>query len=230
MKRIKNNSITILTNKVTLIMILVTFISVLGSTYAYFYFAVDDNTTLTGKMATVNLDLEVTSVLPTKESTGVMVPQKSVSGSNLSALSSALKKGCVDDNKNIVCQVYRIKIKNDGGSATEIIDGEVSFYANQELTQNAATVMPNLKWKLISSFDQNNNNNSVLGNNIDNAASSTPAKFVQNVELETNDIETYYMIIWFNEINDDQIDESNTYYGKIEFLSSNGTGVTGTFK
>lgn len=228
-KRIKNNSITFLTNKITITMILVTFLSVLSSTYAYFYYATDNRTTLTGKMATVNLALEVKPVLPTKESTGVMVPQKSISGSSSSALSLALKKGCVDDNKNIVCQVYSIKVKNDGGSATEIVDGAVSFYADPELTQNSITTMPNLKWKLIESFDANNNNNSVLGTKVDNIASSTAIRFVKEVELETNESRTFYMIIWFNETNNDQIDQSNTYYGKIEFSSSNGTGITASF-
>ena len=228
-KRIKKNSIAFLTSKITIVIILITFISVVSGTYAYFYYATDNKTTLTGKMATVNLELQVQQVLPTKESTGVMVPQKSVSGSNTSALSSALKKGCVDDNKNIVCQVYSIQIKNDGGSATEIVEGSASFYSDQELTKNATTTMPNLKWKLIASFDQNNNNNSSLGTKIDNTASSTPTKFVDELELKTNDTETFYMIVWFNETNTDQIDKSNTYYGKIEFTSSNGTGITASF-
>ena len=89
--------------------------------------------------------------------------------------------------------------------------------------------MPNLKWKLISSVDTTTTSNSVLGTNVDNTANSTPTKFVSNVTLKTNDEYTYYMIIWFNETGEDQIDEGNTFYGMIEFLSSNGTGVTSTF-
>ena len=228
-KGIKKGSFSVLTSKITIILIFITFISVLSSTYAYFYFAKDNRTTLTGDMATVSLELNVERLLPVKESTGVMVPQKSVSGSSSSALSSALKKGCVDDNQNIVCQVYQITITNDSGSATEVVDGEVSFYSNQELTENSQVKMPNLRWKLITSVDTVNNNNSVLGTNTDNIASATPAKFAQNIELKTNDTETYLMIIWFNETGVDQIDKANTFYGKIEFNSSNGTGITATF-
>ena len=228
-KGIKKGSFSVLTSKITIILIFITFISVLSSTYAYFYFAKDNRTTLTGDMATVSLELNVERLLPVKESTGVMVPQKSVSGSSSSALSSALKKGCVDDNQNIVCQVYQITVTNDSGSATEVVDGEVSFYSNQELTENSQVKMPNLRWKLITSVDTVNNNNSVLGTNTDNIASATPAKFAQNIELKTNDTETYLMIIWFNETGVDQIDKANTFYGKIEFNSSNGTGITATF-
>ena len=228
-KRILKDNFGVLTNKITIVLILVTFFSVMGSTYAYFSIATDNRTTLTGDMATVNLELEVKKVLPVKESTGVMVPQKSVSGSSSSALASALKKGCVDNNQNIVCQVYSITVTNNSGSATEVIDGEISFFANQELTVNSASKMPNLKWKLITSVDTVNNNNSELGTNTDNTASAIPAKFAQNVELKTNDTQTYFMIIWFNETEEDQIDKNNTFYGKVEFKSSNGTGITASF-
>ena len=228
-KRIKKSSINVLTNKTTITLIIITFFSVLGATYAYFSFTTSNNSTIGGNMATVNLELEVTRVLPTKESTGVMVPQKSVSGSNSSALSTALKRGCVDDNQNIVCQVYKISATNNGGTATEMVDGSISFYSNPQLTENAAIKMPNLKWKLITSIDTSNNNNSVLGTEADKAASSTPTKFVENVKLATNITNTNYMIIWFNEIENDQIDKNNTFYGKVEFNSSNGTGVTAQF-
>lgn len=218
-----------ITNKTTIIIILTTFFSVLGGTYAYFFFSESDNLTITGEAATVNLELNVEMLLPTKTSTGVMVPQKSTSGDNNSPLSSALKQGCVDANSNVVCQVYKINIKNNGGTATEVVDGEVSFYSDTSLTQDSKTKMPNLSWKLITSVDTENNSNSVLGTNEDNIASSTPVKFTQDIILGTNDEDTYYMIIWFNETNADQIDEGNTFYGKIEFTSSNGTGVTAAF-
>ena len=228
-KKIKKNNFKVLINKTTIILVLVTFLSVVGSTYAYFTFSIDNRSTITGNMATVNLELQVTPILPVKESTGVMVPQKSVSGSGTSALATALKNGCVDDNKNIVCQVYSIYVINNGGSATETVDGEISFFANQSMTEASEIKMPNLNWKLITSVDTTNNSNSVLGTNIDNAASGTPTKFARNVELGTNDSETFYMIIWFNETDDAQIDKNNTFYGKVEFNSSNGTGVTATF-
>ena len=222
-------NISMLTSQSTIFIILITFFSVLGSTYAYFFMTKSDNTTITGDAATVNLTLDVNLILPTKTNTGVIVPQKSTSGDTNSPLSSALKKGCVDDNNNIVCQVYSINVKNDGGTATEVIDGKVSFYKNAALTQDSSTTMPNLSWKLITSVDLSNNNNSVLGTNTDNTASSKAVKFIQDVTLKTNDEYTYYMIVWINETNGDQIDEGNTFYGKIEVLSSNGTGVTATF-
>lgn len=227
--RIKKNKFGILTNRATLFLIITTFLTVLGSTYSYFSFTIDNRTTITGDMATVNLELNIEKILPTKESTGVMVPQKSVSGSSNSPLASALKKGCVDDNRNIVCQVYKITVNNNQGTAREVVDGYISFYSNQEMTESSSIKMPNLSWKLITSVDTNNNNNSILGTNLDNTASGTPTKFAQNIRLNTNESNTSYMIVWFNEINDDQIDKNNTFYGKVTFESSNGTGITAIF-
>lgn len=216
-------------NKYFAIFVFTLFFSVLGATYAYFAFSSTNSNTVTGNAATVNLTLTVNRILPTKTNSGVMVPQKSVSGDTNSALSTALKSGCVDDNTNIVCQVYKIYIENSGGTATSIVDGAVSFYANSNMTVNSYDKMPNLKWKLITSVDTSNNTNSVLGSNADNIASSTASDFVNNVTMVTNDDNTYYMIVWFDETNSDQVDEGNTYYGKVEFTSSNGTGVTSTF-
>lgn len=216
-------------NKITILIVTITFFSVLGATYAYLSLSTATTTTLNGKMATVNLKLTINQIFPTQNGTGVMVPQKSISKSNNSPLSQALKRACIDSNENIVCQVYEIKIKNDRGTATEVIDGFISFYSNTELTIGSERTMPNLSWKLITSANQSTPNNSILGTNPDNTASGQKAKFISNVKLTTNSEKEYYMIIWFNEIGIDQIDKNNTFYGKVEINSSNGTGVTAEF-
>ena len=97
--------------QLTITLILVLFISITGSTYAYFAIA-GTNSSLTGNMATVNLTLNVTRVFPKANSTntGVIVPQLSVSGSATSPLNNALKSGCIDTNQNVVCHVYMAKL------------------------------------------------------------------------------------------------------------------------
>lgn len=217
-------------------LLLVLFLSVTGATYAYFAVSATNTETITGEAATVNLTLNVTKIFPTVGSTntGVLVPQKSTSGSNTSPLSTALKNGCVDANKNVVCQVYQINVKNDGGTATQVVDGAISFYSNTAMTTGIETAMPNLKWKLIDSVNASTPNSSVLGTNTDLAATGTAAKFATNVSLATGAARDYYMIVWINETNTDQTDKSSVstkkhFYGKVSFDSSNGTGVTSTF-
>lgn len=219
--------------QVSISLLLVFFFSVVGATYAYFAVGATDVNTITGNAATVNLTLGVERVFPLESSTntGAMVPQLSVSGSDSSPLSTALKSGCVDSNTNVVCQVYKIDIQNKGGTATQVVDGSVSFYGDATLTENIQSVMPNLKWKLVASVDTAVLANSVLGTEVDNLASSTLTDFVSDLTLKTNDRYIYYMIIWIDETNQDQpVDEGETFYGKIQFDSSNGTGVTSTFR
>lgn len=212
--------------------ILVLFISVTGFTYAYFALSISNNNTIGGKAATVNLTLGVQKIFPLSSSsnTGVLVPQVSISESASSPLSVALKRGCIDANGNLICQVYKISIANVGGTATQIVDGFVSFYSDVNLTTDVSTVMPNLRWKLITSVDTSNPNNSVLGANADLVANFNKNVFADDLTLATGGSATYYMIVWINETNEEQpLDEGKTFYGQIEFTSYNGTGVTSTF-
>lgn len=226
----KEKKLTKMQLSITLLLTL--FLSVTGATYAYFAFSATNNT-ITGRAATVNLTLDVTKIFPTDSSdnTGVLVPQLSVSGSATSPLATALKNGCVDGNKNVVCQVYKINVQNIGGTATQVVDGTVAFYGNTAMTNDISTTMPNLKWKLITSVDTTTPSNSVLGTNADLVADATDDNvFANDVIMATGSSFTYYMIIWINETNADQpVDEGNSFYAQIAFNSSNGTGVTSTF-
>ena len=226
-------------NQVLITLIMVLFFCITGATYAYFAISAVDNTTITGAAATVNLTLDVKKIFPvTDDNTGVLVPQLSTSASASSPLSTALKNGCVDANKNVVCQVYRISIQNKGGSATQIVDGKILFYSDATLKTNVHTAMPNLKWKLIDSVDAVTPANSVLGSRSDLEANdnSSNGKFVSSLSLATNVVRNYYVIIWINETGTDQTDKSTSidnpkvFYGKVQFDSSNGTGVTSTFQ
>lgn len=226
----KEKTLTKIQLSITLILILI--FSVTGATYAYFAISVNNNTTITGDAATVNLTLDVEKVFPTEASTntGVIVPQLSVSGSSTSPLATALKSGCVDANTNVVCQVYKINIQNIGGTATQVVDGKISFFGNTAMTTDISTVMPSLRWKLITSADAATPADSELGTNTDLVASSSESVFANDILMPTGAEFTYYIIVWINESNEDQpTDEGSSFYGEIAFDSSNGTGVTSTF-
>lgn len=224
---------TMTKTQLTITLILILFFTITGATYAYFAITITNNTTITGEAATVNLTLDVTKIFPsaTSENTGALVPQLSESGKSNSPLASALKSGCVDGNQNIVCQVYKIDIQNIGGSATQIVDGEILFYSNSTLTTDISATMPNLRWKLITSADATTPTNSVLGTNADLVADANDDNvFANDITMEPNSSFTYYMIIWINETNDEQPAEpGNTYYAQVAFNSANGTGVSSAF-
>lgn len=206
-----------------LFMIVVAFIiSIISATYAYFAFSISNNNSISGDAAVVSMNLNVRRIFPNRASAG-MVPQ--LSGS---ALEAALKRGCVDENNNTICQVYNIYVKNTGGS-TVTVDGSISFFSDIDFTEDVSTNMPNLKWMLISSVDEVNSTNSVLGNGTVRVANSSGLKFDTNLELGSNAEKNYYIIVWVNEVDDVQTDQGHNFHGKVDFVSSNGNGVTATF-
>lgn len=206
---------------IVILMIGVLMLCTTGATFAYFAVGATNNNVITGTAATVNLTLNVTKTLPTKTNNGVIVPQKSTTATSNEPLQNALTGGCVDANNNIVCQVYTVTITNTS-TATVVLKGLVSFYTNTGLT--AFSGMPNLKWKTITSTTSVGSTSTS-----DKTASMTATSFVDSVSLvPSTGTATYYLIVWINETGAAQTD-TGTFYGKIEFVSSNGTGVTSTF-
>ena len=80
--------------------------------------------------------------------------------------------------------------------------------------------MPNLKWRLIQ--DKN-----TYGNYSSHYASLDDARFDSNLTLRKGASKTYYMVIWIDEVDENQPD-TGKYNATIDFSSSNGTGVTST--
>ena len=218
--------------QLTITLVIILLITITGTTYAYFSITSNTNNATTGNMATVTLDLKVTKIYPQEDLTynNVMVPQLSTT----SALGSALQGGCVDQNRNIACQVYKIELENQSSGVTQEIDGSISFFGNSEYTTNIATIMPNLKWKLVTSVDETTPENSIIGTNAMKNATSSEQKFAENITMNPNDKFSFYFIVWINEINSSQDDNSTSvlkknFYGKVTATSSNGTGVTAVF-
>ena len=208
-----------------LIIFIVAFcISVLGASYAYFAVSSSNSNSISGDAAIVSIDLNVSKVFPSGDDGNKdMIPQ--LSGS---ALDSALKSGCIDSNSNAVCQVYKISVKNSG-SAQYTVNGSVSFFSDNVMQVNVSNAMPNLRWMIASSVDEVNSHNSILGSSIVYIANSEGSVFARNVEFASLDENIYYLVVWVNETNNSQVDLDNSFYGRVMFVSSNGSGVTATF-
>ena len=230
MDKTTNNTTKI---QLTIALILTLLVSITGTTYAYYAVSATNNNTITGDEATVNITLDVTKIYPKENSdnTGVLVPQLSTSGSATSPLANALKSGCIDANKNVVCHVYKINIQNIGGTATQVVDGNIYFYSDTSLTQDANTEIPNLKWRLVNTVNETTPNSSVLGANQDKVAGANgDNNIVSDLTMTNGSGYDYYIIVWLNETEELQpIDAGKTFYGKIVFDASNGSGVTAIF-
>ncbi len=204
-----------------ILLVVVFFVSVIGGTYAYFMLSQIDNDTIEGEAASVDLTLLVNKKLP-------LVPHSIVPQLSGTALEHAIQAGCVDGNDNGACLVYEITITNDSTASVEL-DGSVVFHEATDPDVNIEDVIPNLKWMLMTSFDEEDITLSVLGNGTINDATSTSTSFDSNAYIEAGDSKVYYLVVWLDEINSDQTGFNQFFVGDISFVAANGMGVTATF-
>lgn len=196
-----------------IIAMLTLIVAIVGATFAYFSLQASDENTVKGNAAKVGLSLEVRKV--SVDASGDLIPldetllEKAIAGDT--ATESQM---CVDKNGNTVCQVYEVKVTNEGTAATAV---------NGTLTLSAETIT-NLKWQIMTDQDTP-------------VMDSGQFKTTDDTEIAKNDTieanpgsKTYYIMIWIDEIESDQNDsDTGAFTGVVSFTSADGSGVTGTF-
>ncbi|MBQ8682040.1 MAG: hypothetical protein IJ509_03935 [Bacilli bacterium] len=96
--------------------------SVVGATYSYLAASGQDANTITGNMATVDINLSVVKVTNVDNDVGLIPMSNNMVEQALTSTNGI----CIDDNGNAVCQVYKITI-NNGGSNSTFVDGYVNL-------------------------------------------------------------------------------------------------------
>lgn len=196
-----------------IIAMLTLIVAIVGATFAYFSLQASDENTVKGNAAKVGLSLEVRKV--SVDASGDLIPldetllEKAIAGD-----SATENQMCVDKNGNTVCQVYEVKVTNEGTAATAV---------NGTLTLSAETIT-NLKWQIMTDQDTP-------------VMDSGQFKTTDDTEIAKNDTieanpgsKTYYIMIWIDEIESDQNDsDTGAFTGVVSFTSADGSGVTGTF-
>lgn len=188
-------------------------VAIVGATFAYFSLQASDENTIKGNAAQAGLSLEVRKV--SVDASGDLVPldetllEKAIKGD--SATGSQM---CVDKNGNTVCQVYEVKVTNEGSAATAV---------NGSLTLSAETIT-NLKWQIMT--DQ-----STPVTDTGQFKTADDTEIAKNDTVEANPgTKTYYIMIWIDEIESPQNDsDTGAFTGVVSFTSADGSGVTGTF-
>ena len=186
----------------SLVGVLTLVVAIIGATYAYFAAADNDTETITGTAATAGLDLTITPKLPT-DKTKQLIPQKSA------AINNAIKASCVDANRNGICQLYELKIKNTGNAQIKV-DGKITF----------TTPTTNLKWAMSSTADS--------GFSTTGTAATTTAQAIESaVTITGGTTHTIYIAVWIHETGEQQND-AGTFTASVNYTSSDGNGVTST--
>ena len=172
-----------------IIAMLTLIVAIVGATFAYFSLQASDENTVKGNAAKVGLSLEVRKV--SVDASGDLIPldetllEKAIAGD-----SATENQMCVDKNGNTVCQVYELKVTNEGTAATAV---------NGSLTLTAETIT-NLKWQIMT--DQNTP-----------VTDSGQFKTTDDTEIAKNDTieanpgtKSYYIMIWIDETENEQND------------------------
>ena len=231
-------------NKIVLLVALIAtvMITTTGATYAYFAFSANATNNITGTAASASLEFRTSStaaensgipslIAPSNSSyTGrPMAPQKAYAGTNgaTNVLQKALtgasgKDKCVDANGNAICRAYTFTITNMSTAAI-VIKGQIKF------AWSSGGSFANLKWKLMT----NETTVVAASGNAGTVATTTYQTFDNNVSLGAKGTATekkqYWIIVWIEETGTAQNSiDLGSWYGTIEFTSSNGTGITST--
>lgn len=215
-------------------------VAIIGATFAYFTAsAPENNSVIKGQTATsASISLRVEQVLPAatdlKGLSGRMVPiQDKDEGSGDDAvtnlLPTALKRGCVDSNGYVACQVYKVTVSNtaEGSDA-------VRTAASVQLTD--FNTIENLKWQRLTAMPTAEADNlDATHNAVTNHAGKTLLQ--QNTDgLEYGTDDVWYFVVWLaNNGDQTETDAAETFGGtvSVNMVNLDGTeagNLQATFK
>ena len=207
-------------------------VAIIGATFAYFSATASDNNEVRGTTAEANLTLTVEKLTEVSDGTtsyGPMVPQKDAYIND--AVTGTNRNSCVDGNGNVVCQEYKITIKNEGSAATKV-SGTFKLEADTATTANSQ--MTNLKWAVKETQDvtYGAGNYAISTDNANGGESSLTGSTVLATDVNlaaTTGEKVYYVVVWISELEDAQEDyDHGSFKGTVSFNSASG-GLTSTF-
>lgn len=186
-------------NKYTFIFLIVWFICGVGMTYAYYAYVVEEESVLVGSAVDINVDLDVELVVGNNNG---LVP---LNGTNLSKALNGIGStngACIDSIGNLSCQVYKITLVNYG-SRVRHVNGTIELYA-KEGTGNAYS---NLKW--IELEDPTTIKEGVFQNGM------SKSTLVSNLTIESKAVGIWYIAVWLEETDGDQLNTDKGDFGGI---------------
>lgn len=199
-------------------------VAIIGATFAYFSATDTAEEIVEGEAAAAGLSVTLARV--STQANGGLIPiadgTSEKEGYEDSLLDTALNnagKMCLDKENNTVCQVYKITVKNDGGSTVRL-NGTLSL---------TATGYTNLKWANINAGEglTTDTTPTTVGTTLN---ASTVTTITSNEVYTGGQEKYYYIMVYINEIGDPQEELDNgEFTGTVSFNAAGGSGVTATF-
>ena len=201
-------------------------VAIIGATFAYFTATAEDTDTIKGEAANTGLSLEVTHL--STGAVGGLIPlnttdlQKAVTGDTAA---TGDPKTCLDSNNNSICQIYSIKVINEGNSiaaVTGTLDLQAVPYQGVEEEEEQQSSFANLKWQVLTDSTTVNPEATSYGIGENPIAS--------NVTLNAEGDQTFYVVIWIDNLNEAQNSADYGHFnGSVAFNSADGSGISATF-
>ena len=201
-------------------------VAIIGATFAYFTATAEDTNTIQGEAANTGLSLEVTHL--STGAVGGLIPlnttdlQKAVTGDTAA---TGDPKTCLDSNNNSICQIYSIKVINEGNSiaaVTGTLDLQAVPYQGVEEEEEQQSSFANLKWQVLTDSTTVNPEATSYGIGENPIAS--------NVTLNAEGDQTFYVVIWIDNLNEAQNSADYGHFnGSVAFNSADGSGISATF-
>ena len=201
-------------------------VAIIGATFAYFTATAEDTNTIQGEAANTGLSLEVTHL--STGAVGGLIPlnttdlQKAVTGDTAA---TGDPKTCLDSNNNSICQIYSIKVINEGNSiaaVTGTLDLQAVPYQGVEEEEEQQSSFANLKWQVLTDSTTVNPDATSYGIGENPIAS--------NVTLNAEGDQTFYVVIWIDNLNEAQNSADYGHFnGSVAFNSADGSGISATF-
>lgn len=194
-------------------------LAVSGSAYAYFQASASNNTAIQGN--TLDINLSITSLSMVSAGTGDLIPiydgtlEEHINNQLTQAVTSAkvtAQTDCIDNNGYTVCQVYELKIKNDGSNATTI---------NTTVTVNGGT---NIKWAKMT----NRNTPESGTGNVDLSTGTLASDVTIGADGSTI---TQYFVVYLKNTGDNQTtdDAGKDITGTVTVSASTGPNIEAKF-
>jgi len=191
-------------NKYIIMFLFIYFLLGVGVTYAYLSFQVEENTIITGNVVAIDAEVDVELVVGSYEE---MVPLDGEALSNALNGVGSTNGACVDNAGNLSCQVYKITLTNKG-SRLKHIDGTIELYAKD----GSGNVYNNLMWREITD---------PITIKEDAIFHTMPkSKLVSDMTIESKEVRVWYIAVWLNEIEQDQLEtDKGDFGGTVTFES-----------
>lgn len=197
-------------------------VAIIGATFAYFTATAEDTETIKGEAASTGLSLEVTQL-----STGAvdgLIPlntadlQKAVTGDTAA---TGEPKTCLDKNNNSICQVYSVKVTNEG-NAVAAVTGTLDLQPVNAPEEEITSAFTNLKWQVLTDASTVDSDATSYGTGKNPIAT--------NVSLDAAGTQTFYIVIWIENLEESQnAADYGHFNGSVSFDSAEGSGISATF-